>query len=217
MLPPPCFPVGMVPGLLQTWCLAFRPNSSILVSSDQRILFLIVWESLGAFWKTPSWLSCDFYWGVASVWPLYHNGLFGRMLQRWLSFWKVLPSPQRSSVRVTIGFLVTSLPKALLPRLLSLAWRPALRKRLCGSKRLPFKNDAGHCVLGDLQCCRHFLCPSPVLCLNTNLSRSSTDHSFDLMAWFLLWHALSTVRPLYRQVCAFPNHVQSIKFTTGGL
>ena len=31
-----------------------------------------------------------------------------------------------SSVRITIGFLVYSLTKALLPRLLSLAWRSAL-------------------------------------------------------------------------------------------
>ena len=34
MLPPPCFTVGMVPGSFQTWRLAFRPKSSILVSSD---------------------------------------------------------------------------------------------------------------------------------------------------------------------------------------
>ena len=27
MLPPPCFIVGMVPGFLQMWCLAFRPKS----------------------------------------------------------------------------------------------------------------------------------------------------------------------------------------------
>jgi hypothetical protein len=27
----------------------------------------------------------------------YHKGLIGGMLQRWLSFWKVLPSPQRNS------------------------------------------------------------------------------------------------------------------------
>ena len=45
MLPPPCFTVGMVPGHLQTWCLAFGPNSSILVSLDQIILFLMVGES----------------------------------------------------------------------------------------------------------------------------------------------------------------------------
>ena len=37
--------------------------------------------------------------------------------------------------------------------------------------------------------------PSPDLCLDTILSRSSTDNSFDLMAWFLLWHDLSTVGP----------------------
>ena len=42
MLPPPCFTVGMVPGFLQTCRLAFRPQSSILVSSDQRILFIVV-------------------------------------------------------------------------------------------------------------------------------------------------------------------------------
>ena len=35
------------------------------------------------------------------------------------------------------------------------------RKSLSGSKLLPFKNDGGHCVLGDLQCCRHFLVPFP--------------------------------------------------------
>jgi hypothetical protein len=31
-----------VPDFLQAWHLAFRPKSSILVSSDQRILFLMV-------------------------------------------------------------------------------------------------------------------------------------------------------------------------------
>uniref|UniRef100_A0A674A9L2 Phosphodiesterase n=1 Tax=Salmo trutta TaxID=8032 RepID=A0A674A9L2_SALTR len=36
---------------------------------------------LSAFWQTPSGLSC----------------LIGGVLQRWLSFWKVLPSPQRNS------------------------------------------------------------------------------------------------------------------------
>ena len=35
------------------------------------------------------------------------------------------------------------------------------RKNLGGSKLLPLKNDGGHCVLEDLQCCRHFLVPSP--------------------------------------------------------
>ena len=81
MLPPPCFTVGMVSGFLQTWCLAFRPKSYVLVSSGQKMLFLKV-SPLRAFWQTPSRLSCAFYWGV---------------LYRWSSFWKVLPSPQRNS------------------------------------------------------------------------------------------------------------------------
>ncbi len=45
MLPPPCFTVGTVldrwwavPGFLHTYRLELRPKSSILVSSDQRIL-----------------------------------------------------------------------------------------------------------------------------------------------------------------------------------
>ena len=46
MLPPPCFTIWMVPGFLQKWCLAFRSKSSFLVSSDQRILLFMVWESL---------------------------------------------------------------------------------------------------------------------------------------------------------------------------
>ena len=78
-------------------------------------------SSLGTFWLTPSGLSFAFYWGVASVWPLYHKGLIGGVLQRWLSFWKVLPSPQRwTSVRWPSG--LGHLPdQALLPLLLSLA------------------------------------------------------------------------------------------------
>ena len=47
-----------------------------------------------------------------------------------------------SSVKVTIGFLGTTLS-------------------LGGSKWLPFKNDGGHCVLWDLQCCRYYLIPFP--------------------------------------------------------
>ena len=69
-----------------------------------------------------------------------------------------------SSVRVTIGFLVTSLTTALLHRLLSLARRAVLvvwPGGLGGSKLLPFKNDGGHCVLSDLQCCRNGLVPFP--------------------------------------------------------
>ncbi|KAI3374050.1 hypothetical protein L3Q82_022616 [Scortum barcoo] len=64
---------------------------------------------------------------------LYHTGLIGGLLQRWLSFWKASPLSTEvrwSSDRVTIGFLVTSLTKALFPRSLSLDGRPALGRVL---------------------------------------------------------------------------------------
>ena len=37
----------------------------------------------------------------------------------------------------------------------------SFRKNLVGSKLLPFKNDGGHYVLGDLQCCRNVLVAFP--------------------------------------------------------
>ena len=69
-------------------------------------------------------------------------------------------STEMNPVRVTIGFLVTSLTKALLS-IAQFGWVARSRKSLGCSKLLPFKNDGGHCVLGDLQCCRHFLEPFP--------------------------------------------------------
>ena len=57
------------------------------------------------------------------------------------------------------------------------------------SKLLPFKNDAT-VFLRTLNAAEMFRYPSPDLCLDTILSRSSM-YSFDLMAWVLLW--LSTV------------------------
>uniref|UniRef100_A0A3P8RS76 ribonuclease H n=1 Tax=Amphiprion percula TaxID=161767 RepID=A0A3P8RS76_AMPPE len=49
MLPPP------LPGFLHTYRLELTPKSSILVSSDQRILFLIVWESFMCFLANSMW------------------------------------------------------------------------------------------------------------------------------------------------------------------
>ena len=76
------------------------------------------------------------------------------------------------------------------------------RKSLGGSKLLPFKNAGGHCVLGDLQCCRHFLVPFP---------RSVPRHHpvSELYRQFLRPHGLVFCSDmhcqlwdlLYRQVC----------------
>ena len=104
---------------------------------------------------------------------------------------------------MTVGFSVTSLTKA------SLAGWPARGRVLVVSR--------GHCVLGDLQYCRHFLLPFP---------RSVLRHNpvLELYGQFLQPHDLVfdqkcnlNCGTLYRQVCASQNHVQSIEFTTDGL
>jgi hypothetical protein len=90
----------------------------------------------------------------------------------------VLPDELWSSVRVTIGFSVTSLTKAFFPRLLSLAWRPALGRVLV----VP---NFFHLIM--MEATVFFFCyPSLDLCPDTILSRTSTDNPVDLMAWFLL-------------------------------
>ena len=118
------------------------------------------------------------------------------------------------SVRVTIGHLPNQGPS---PSIAQFGRGASTRKSLGGSELLSFKNDGSHCVLGDLQCCRHFLVPFP---------RSVPQHNpvSELYRQFLRPHGLvfaltCTVNcgTLYRQVCAFPNHVQSIEFSTGGL
>ena len=160
----------------------------------------MVWESLGAFWPTPSGLSGAFYWGVASVWPIYHKGRICGVLQRWLPIWKFLPSSQRNSGALSEWPSGSWSPR---PRHFSpdcSVW-PGSWKSLGGFKLLPFKNDGGHCVLVDLQCSRMFWYSSPALYLDTILSRSSMDNSYDLMAWFLLWHALSTWDLIWTGVC----------------
>ena len=91
-----------------------------------------------------------------------------------------------SYVRVTIGFLVTSLTMALLPRLLSLAGRPALGRVLVVPNFFHLRMMEATVFLGTFNAAEMFWYSSPDLCLNTILSRSSTDNSFDLMALFLL-------------------------------
>ena len=79
------------------------------------------------------------------------------------------------------------------------------RKSLGGYKLLPFKNDGGHCVLGDLQFCRHFLVPFPISVLTQSC----------------LW-ALRTIPSTSWLGFCSDMHCQlwnliSIEFTTGGL
>ena len=152
-----------------------------------QIFFLL----LAAFWQTPSGLSCAFYRGMVSIWPPFHKGLIE--MDVLLESFLISTEELWSSVRLTIRFLVTSLTKALLPRLLSLAGQPALGRVLVVPNCFHLRIMEATVSLGIFNGAEICWCPSPDLWLDTILSRISTDNSLNLMALFLLWHALSTV------------------------
>ena len=120
------------------------------------------------------------------------------------------------SVRVTIGFFVTSLAKALLPWLLSLAGRPALERVLVVPNFFHLRmmeplRSWGPSILKECFGNLPQICASTQSCLGGIWEILSTS--------WLVFFLTCTVNcgTLYRQVCAFTNHVQSIEFTTGGL
>ena len=55
-----------------------------------------------------------------------------------------------------------------------------------GCKLLTFKINGGHCYWGPSMLQKCFGSLHPDLCLDTILSLSSTNNSFDLLAWFLV-------------------------------
>ena len=112
---------------------------------------------------------------------------------------------------MTIRFLVTSLTKAPLPRLLNLAGWPALGRFLVVPNFFHLRMMEATMFLWTFNAADMFWYSSPGLCLDTILSRSSTDNYFNLMVF-----ALTCTFNCGTQVCAFSNNVQSIEFTTGG-
>ncbi len=125
MLPPPCFTVGTVldrwwavPGFLHTYRLELRPKSSILVSSDQRILFVTILESFRCFFSK---LHAGFHVSCTEErLPSGHSAIKPRLVegwQWWLTFYNFLPSPECISGAQPQWSLGSSLP--LSPRLFS--------------------------------------------------------------------------------------------------
>ena len=84
-----------------------------------------------------------------------------------------------------IRFLVPSLTIALLPRLLSLAGRPALGRVLVDTNSFHEMMEAT-VFLGTFNAAELFWYPYPDLCLDTILSWSSMDNSLDLDLVFAL-------------------------------
>ena len=121
-----------------------------------------------------------------------------------------------SSIIVTIGLLV--LPdQGPLHWFFNLAGRPAVGRVLVIPNFFHWRMTEATLFLGTFNPAEMFWYPSPELSLDKILPWRSTDNSFDLMAWFLFWQGTVNYGILYRQVCAFLNHVQSIEFTTGRL
>ena len=70
-----------------------------------------------------------------------------------------------SYVKVTIGFLVTSLTKALLPRLLILAGRPTLGRVLVVPNFFHLQMMEATVLIWTFNAAKEILNPSPDLCL----------------------------------------------------
>lgn len=148
MLPPPRFTVGKVlangwavPGFFQTWRLGFRSKSSIFVSTDQRMLFLMVWVLQLPFGKPQV---CSF------ISLVYHTGLM-------VECFRTGCTSGRSSClhRATLELCCWSPPWSLLPQSLR------CRKSPVCFKLLRFTDDGGICGLWNLQCCTGFSVPFP--------------------------------------------------------
>jgi hypothetical protein len=113
-------------------------------------------------------------------------------LQRWLFFWKVHPSPQRNSGALSEWDLSHLPDQGPSPPIAQCYWRPSMLQT--------------------------FFCIFPQICASTQscLGALRTIPSTSWLGFCSDMHCLNCGN-IYRQVCAFPNHVQSIEFTTGGL
>ena len=105
-------------------CVRFPPDVALCIQVIEFNFHLIKPQTIvrralslsRSFLKTPGALSCAFFSGVASVWPLSLKAEICEVLQR-LVFPAGSPISVKElcrSVRVVIGFLVTSLTKVLL-------------------------------------------------------------------------------------------------------
>ncbi len=204
MLPPPCFTVGTVldrwwavPGFLHTYRLESRPKSSILVSSDQRILFVTILESFRCFLANSVRVFMCLALRRGFAGPLCHKAPTGGGLQWWLTFYNFLPSPECISGAQPQWSLGSSPPIAQFGRTAS------SRKGSGRPKRLPFKDYGGHCALRNLKCSRIFF----VTLARSVPCHNSVSELFRQFLWphdsHLLWHALWAVRSYIDRCVAF--------------
>ena len=145
------------PGLLYPHYWELWPNSSIFVSSDQRVLLLMVWELFRWFLANSQWaVKClsvknDFHLATTiEVWSVEWL--------HWLLFCKFLHSPQKNSGSHSEWPMGCPSNRGPLFMIAQFGWAARSRnlKNVGGSKSLPFENDGGYRALGRFQCCGHF-------------------------------------------------------------
>ncbi len=77
-------------------------------------------------------------------------------------------------------------------------------------KRLPFKDYGGHCALRNLKCSRNFFCNLGQICALPQFCLWALQ-AVPLTSWFSFALTCTvSCKVLYRQVCGFPNQVQSV-------
>ncbi len=205
MLPPPCFTVGAVldrwwavPGFLHTYRLELRPKSSILVSSDQRIL-QVFFSKLHAGFH----VSC-----TEERLPSGHSAIKPRLVEGcsdgWLSTtFSHLPNASLELSHSDLWVLLYLSHQGSSPPIAQFGRTASSRKGSGRPKRLPFKDYGGHCALRNLKCSRIFF----VTLARSVPCHNSVSELFRQFLWphnsHLLWHALWAVRSYIDRCVAF--------------
>ncbi len=206
MLPPPCFTVGTVldrwwavPGFLHTYRLELRPKSPILVSSDQRILFVTILESSMRGFMCLA-LRRGFRRATLPIKPRLVEGCSDGWLSTTFSH---LSNASLELSHSDLWVLLYLSHQGSSPPIAQFGQTASSRKDSGRSKRLPFKDYGGHCALRNLKCSRIVF---------VTLARSVPYHNsvselFRQFLWphdsHLLWHTLWPVRSYIDRCVSF--------------
>ncbi len=212
MLPPPCFTVGTVldrwwavPGFLHTYRLELRPKSSILVSSDQRILFVTILESFRCFLANS--MRAFHVSGHSAIKPRLVEGCSDGWLSTTFSH---LPNASLELSHSDLWVLLYLSHQGSSPPIAQFGRTASSRKGSGRPKRLPFKDYGGHCALRILKCSRIFFCNLGQICALPQFCLWALQ-AVPLTSWFSFALTCTvSCKVLYRQVCGFPNQVQSV-------
>ncbi len=191
--------------LFHTYRLELRPKSSILVSSDQRIL-QVFFSKLHAGFH----VSC-----TEERLPSGHSAIKPRLVEGcsdgWLSTtFSHLPNASLELSHSDLWVLLYLSHQGSSPPIAQFGRTASSRKGSGRPKRLPFKDYGGHCALRNLKCSRIFFCNLGQICALPQLCLWALQ-AVPLTSWFSFALTCTvSCKVLYRQVCGFPNQVQSV-------